>query len=43
MKFKDAQKKAIAMFEDPIFIARLREGDARMLKQLPLLQKINAE
>jgi hypothetical protein len=41
MKFKEAQKKAIEMFESPDFFERIREEDARMLKQLPLLKKIN--
>lgn len=41
MKFGDAKKKAIAMFESPTFIERIREEDPSMVKQLPLLKEIN--
>lgn len=41
MKFKDAQKRAIKMFESKEFIENIREEDPSMIKQLPLLKKIN--
>ena len=41
MKFEDAKKKIAKMFESDVFIQRIKEEDSTMLKQLPLLQKIN--
>ena len=41
MKFTEAQKKAVALFETEAFIQRVKEEDPTMLKHLPLLQKIN--
>lgn len=41
MKFKDAQKRAIKLFETEEFISGLREEDPTMLYQIPLLKEIN--
>jgi len=41
MKFKDALKRSIAMFDSNEFEERIREEDATMLKQLPLLKDMN--
>ena len=41
MKFQDAKKRSVEMFDSPEFIERIRDEDSSMLKHLPLLQKIN--
>ena len=41
MKFAEAQKKAVDLFETEAFLQRIKEEDATMLKHLPLLQKMN--
>ena len=41
MKFKDAQKASVKLFETKEFIELRREEDPSMIKQLPLLQEMN--
>ena len=41
MRFKEAQKRAIELFESPEFINERREEDPKMLKFLNLLQEMN--
>jgi hypothetical protein len=41
MKFREAQKRAVELFESDAFLERIKEEDSTMLKHLPLLQKIN--
>ena len=41
MKFKAAQKKAVAKFDDPEFIANIKEEDSTMAKHLDILKQIN--
>jgi hypothetical protein len=41
MKFKEALKKSVELFDSKEFIELRREEDPTMIKHLPLLQKIN--
>jgi hypothetical protein len=41
MKFKAGQKKAVAKFDDPEFIANIKDEDSTMVKHLNILKKIN--
>jgi hypothetical protein len=41
MKFNAAQKKAVSMFDNPEFIANIKEEDPTMVKHLDILKKIN--
>jgi uncharacterized protein YqfB (UPF0267 family) len=41
MKFKAAQIKAVAKFDDPEFIANIKDEDFTMVKHLDILKKIN--
>jgi hypothetical protein len=42
MRFKDAVKRAVDMFEnDKEFLERIKEEDPEMVKQLPILKQIN--
>jgi hypothetical protein len=41
MKFNAAQKKAVYMFDNPEFIANIKEEDPTMVKHLDILKKIN--
>ena len=41
MKFKAAQKKAVAKFDNPEFIANIKEEDSTMVKHLDILKQIN--
>ena len=41
MKFNAAQKKAVSMFDNPEFIANIKEEDPTMVKHLYILKKIN--
>jgi len=41
MKFNAAQKKAVEKFDDPEFIANIKEEDPTMVKHLDILKKIN--
>lgn len=41
MKFKAAQKKAVAKFDDPAFIKNIKEEDPTMVKHLDILKQIN--
>lgn len=41
MKFNAAQKKAVTKFDDPEFIANIKEEDPTMVKHLDILKKIN--
>uniref|UniRef100_A0A6C0API3 Uncharacterized protein n=1 Tax=viral metagenome TaxID=1070528 RepID=A0A6C0API3_9ZZZZ len=41
MKFSDAKKKAVAKFDSPEFIERIRSEDPTMVRQLPILKEIN--
>ena len=41
MKFNAAQKKAVIKFDDPQFIANIKEEDPTMVKHLDILKKIN--
>ena len=41
MKFDDAVKRSVNMFNDATFKKRIEEEDASMLKHLPILQKMN--
>jgi hypothetical protein len=41
MKFKPAQIKAVAKFDDPEFIANIKDEDLTMVKHLDILKKIN--
>jgi hypothetical protein len=41
MKFSDAKKRAVAKFDSPEFIERIRSEDPTMIRQLPILKEIN--
>jgi len=41
MKFNAAQKNAVSMFDNPEFIANIKEEDPTMVKHLDILKKIN--
>ena len=41
MKFRAAQKKAVEKFDDPEFIANIKEEDSTMIKHLDILKQIN--
>ena len=41
MKFNAAQKKAVTKFDNPEFIANIKEEDPSMVKHLDILKKIN--
>ena len=41
MKFNAAQKKAVTKFDDPEFIANIKQEDPTMIKYLDILKKIN--
>jgi len=41
MKFKAAQIKAVSKFDDPEFIANIKEEDSTMVKHLYILKEIN--
>ena len=42
MKFADAKKRALKMFDSPEFKKRIEEEDDTMLKQLAILREINS-
>lgn len=41
MKFNTAQKKAVAIFDNPEFIANIKDEDSTMVKHLTILKEIN--
>jgi hypothetical protein len=41
MKFKAAQKKAVAKFDNPDFVENIRDEDPTMVKHLDILKEIN--
>lgn len=41
MKFNAAQKKAVSTFDNPEFIANIKEEDPTMIKYLDILKEIN--
>lgn len=41
MKFNAAQKRAVETFDDPEFIAKIKDEDSTMVKHLNILKQIN--